>query len=54
MQNKTKLNLSLRANPINNYICISLPIELNLSESVNVVLLYTCTIPNAHNPKPIY
>jgi hypothetical protein len=42
--NKTTFKLALRANPINNEISTSLFIGLALSESLNVVLFYTCNV----------
>jgi hypothetical protein len=52
--NKTALRLSLRANPTNNKMHISLFIGLGLSESLNVLLFYIHNMQNAFNPNPTY
>jgi len=50
MKIKRVLKLSLRANPINNGVCISLFIGLALSASLNIVsvVFYTWKIQNSY------
>jgi hypothetical protein len=39
------------ANPINNEVHISLFTGLSLSENLNVVIFYECSVQNTYNPK---